>query len=614
MRVEWTVLDGAMTEAILATCIYIERPRSNRIRPSQGDYGIDVLEPVGAGDAKFDVWQIKRFASKLGASEKRQIEKSFQRAMLALVRRRVRLRHWHLVLPLDPTIENRLDWFAEMPARAFGAMRADSKLALTPDETETIRRWLDDQTTETRWEGLDFCEAAIADHPEVPDYFIHGGAERLRDAVATLSSLLATDRRLRVDDRSPAILQPSEISEHLHSVQSALDGDPHFRYGFQVEPHQNQVHPEPDLVAATQFTWPSGETLTYRIYTRFDEALNERPIPVKMQFLFDDPEFDNRAFQDWQMFGTEFDAPAIVEVGLPGGLDTAKEGRVRFPAHPSAPFQRRFRLATPNGEKMADLMFNCTSTVGLTRRGARMTGVDVTGVVSVDFRGTLGDGETNVSFTTESLDGLEAQRAAPAVKFMSSWTAGNRLQVAEAFGGRFVDVHPVPRTKELIHPLIAVWIEALSQIQEHTNQTIVLPDLASVTHNDVRRVLDAAAMLRGQTVVARWSELELSGITEGGLGGHVQLETYEPFEVAVGTERISLGTQLLTFLSADLTVLGQTARARPKLNDTVHRKFLNSEPPSGPSVVRGRAAPDDHRQHTEAGACGRGIRGHNVSR
>lgn len=592
MRVEWSVLEGGQTEALLATCVYIDHPRSNRIRPSQGDFGIDVLEPVAAGDAQFDVWQIKRFATNLGSSEKRQIEKSFRRVLLALVRRGVPLRHWHLVLPLDPTIENRMDWFAKMPAAVFDEMKADTKLALTDSEIDEIRSWLDDPTSEIRWEGLDFCESVVAAHPEVPDYFLHGGAQRLRDAVATLSGLLARDQLVRTDSASPSVLQPSEIVEHLRAVQTALDGDPHYRYGFQVEPHRNAVHPEPYLVAATQQTLPGGQTLTYRIYTRFDEAVNERPIPVRLQFLFDDPTFDRQAFEDWRDYGVEYNGPAAVAVGLPGGLDTASEGRVRIPASPSPTFQRRYRLATPDGVKITELMFNCTSTTGLSGKSARTIGVDNSGLVRVEFRGSLETDSAVVSFSAEPLDGVEVLRAVPVVRFLRAWEIGNRLQVAEPFGGKFVDIHPVPTAEELIHPLLASWIDALAEIQEQIGETILLPPLDQVTYRDLREALDAAAMLRGQTIVARWTEVEMSNLTPHLANGAAQLETEELLQIRVGSQTITIGTQLVTLLSAQLTTDGSTARAVPLDNDTAHRTYVGPGSPADPAVVRGRTGSD----------------------
>jgi len=50
-----------------------------RIRPSQGDGGLDVLMPAER-QGYFDDYQIKRFATNLGYNQKRQILESLKRA------------------------------------------------------------------------------------------------------------------------------------------------------------------------------------------------------------------------------------------------------------------------------------------------------------------------------------------------------------------------------------------------------------------------------------------------------------------------------------------------------------------------------------------------------
>ncbi|ANG84563.1 hypothetical protein A8L33_03460 [Microbacterium aurantiacum] len=581
-------------EALLATCTYIEHPRSNRIRPSQGDYGIDVLTPADQPPTQFDVWQIKRFATNLASSQKRQIEKSFRRVLIALVRRGIALRNWYLVLPLDPTLENRMGWFEGMPEAVYEAMKSDAKLNLTADEMTTIRAWLDDPTHEIAWKGLDHCEALVAAHPEVPDYLLHDGSARLRNAIDTLASLLRTDQTLRTMDDSVALLQPIDVEEHLRRVQAALDGDPYYRYGFQVEPHRNAIQPEPRLVAATQQTLPDGQTLTYRIYSRFDEATNERPIPVHLQFAFDDPGFDRASFDDWREYGTEFRGPATVDADLPGGLASAQPGQVRIPARPSATFQRRYRLTSPEGRKEAELMFNCSTTTGLSRTAARVVGTDTTGLVGVEFKGSLEKDEGSVSFTAEPLQGLEVLRAVPVVAFLSAWREGNMLKVGEPFGGRFADIHPVPAAEELIHPLITSWVGALAIIQEHVSRTIFLPPVDQVTRRDVREANEAAALLQGQTVVTTWESFEIAELTENVHSGAARLEFDDVLEIRIGREVLPLGTQTITLLSAQITADGDVARAVPLHNNTVHRRYAGPHRPEDPSIVRGRPAPKDN--------------------
>ena len=40
------------------------------------------------------------------------------------------------------------------------------------------------------WKGLPFCEWLVADYPYVVDFYLHGGRERLREAVADVANEL----------------------------------------------------------------------------------------------------------------------------------------------------------------------------------------------------------------------------------------------------------------------------------------------------------------------------------------------------------------------------------------------------------------------------------------
>src|SRR6266545_2919480 len=99
--VEWSALSGDDVEAVLSNLLYNAHGRALRIRPSHGDYGIDVLVPTDADPETWDVYQIKKFAQNLTSNQKIQIETSFRRALVGLVRRGVPLNDWYLVTPLD---------------------------------------------------------------------------------------------------------------------------------------------------------------------------------------------------------------------------------------------------------------------------------------------------------------------------------------------------------------------------------------------------------------------------------------------------------------------------------------------------------------------------------
>ncbi|MGH2819322.1 MAG: hypothetical protein ACRDJ5_01570, partial [Actinomycetota bacterium] len=74
-RVEWTRTAPDDVEHVIAVMVLREHTPGQRIRPSRGDGGIDVLVPVAASE--FDVFQVKGFSTNLTTSQQSQIKKSY---------------------------------------------------------------------------------------------------------------------------------------------------------------------------------------------------------------------------------------------------------------------------------------------------------------------------------------------------------------------------------------------------------------------------------------------------------------------------------------------------------------------------------------------------------
>jgi hypothetical protein len=187
-RVEWLALGGDEVETLLANLIYNHDGRAIRIRPFQGDYGIDIIIPAASNPEKWDVYQVKKFAQNLTSGQKAQIVKSFGRVLVGMLRRNVPLNDWYLVLPLDPTFEN-LQWLKGVPEEAIDKLNKDNP-KLTDEELARIEAWLKVPDRVIGWKGLTFCESLVADYPYVVDYYLRGGRERLREAVADVAKLL----------------------------------------------------------------------------------------------------------------------------------------------------------------------------------------------------------------------------------------------------------------------------------------------------------------------------------------------------------------------------------------------------------------------------------------
>jgi hypothetical protein len=138
------------------------------------------------------------------------------------------------------------------------------------------------------WKGLTFCESLVADYPYVVDYYLHGGRERLREAVADVAKLLGRDSSVRELEEAAnrgegeaALVEPGEITEHLARLDRLLDTDPHYRYDFGIDSLRPDLRVEPWLVAASQVQIRDDRWLTFKIYARSAQSVEERPIPLK---------------------------------------------------------------------------------------------------------------------------------------------------------------------------------------------------------------------------------------------------------------------------------------------------------------------------------------------
>ncbi|WP_327097126.1 hypothetical protein OIE68_45935 [Nocardia vinacea] len=608
-RVPWAALSGEDVEAVVANLLYNEHQRAWRIRPSQGDYGIDVIVPRDVGGSTvWDVYQIKKFALNLDDSQKRQVEKSFRRLMIGLVRRGFPLGDWYLVMPLDPTTDN-LSWFEKMPDTVIDDMFAENpKLAisaeerdkpLTIDEQAIIRAWRQAPGRIIEWHGLNYCEAMIAKHWYVQDYYLNGGRERLKNAVADVAKILQRDITLRDNDSETSVLTPAEIREHLVRVQGALDGDPHFRYGVSLDPHRPELREERDLLAAAQEIASDGSCLTFRIYQRFDESLNERPIPIRLVYAFEDPGFDQRAFDRWRKYGTPATFPASVDVDLPGGLAlTGTASVVRVSAARNRRYEIRLRVSAPTGPVGREHLFKMTSTTGPDGTGVWTRGIDASGLITTEGLIDRSGEHGHLSFTLRDTTGLEAAVVLPAMEFLASMTHPNTLQLGEKYGP-FHDFHQIPVGQQLIHPQGLKYLRALATLQTHTTTPILVPELTNLTVTDFRNVISAASLIEEPVVVGTWEPFECD-VTNGDLDldDHYQMAFDSELITEIGSQKVTIpGVVTTTMMSARMEDLSDgRARVLPHLNATAHRTYHpDGSIPAGthlPLVAAARPASD----------------------
>jgi hypothetical protein len=336
--VSWATTPPDLVEQIVAVLLSRRHPEAVRVRASPGDGGLDVLVPSTSPGYK-DNYQVKRFTAGLGDSQKAQI-----RASLKAARdthndpgNPVLIKKWLLTLPMDPSGPE-MTWLAG----------AASRLKV-PFEVE--------------WRPLPFLVGLVTDYPEVIDYYLHDGHDRLKALIADLRALTQLP-----PSATGTAVEPGDLTGLLAPLLQALNRqDPHYRYEFEVTAEPPILFDRPYLVASATDSQPEGY-VTFHVYARYALVPEDRPIPVKFTVSGADltPEAAE-AVEAMLRYGRPVDLPAAairdLSVDMPGGLGIADvSGGIKIgPARSAAdrPSRVTWAIVPPDGmQPVAQLVFD----------------------------------------------------------------------------------------------------------------------------------------------------------------------------------------------------------------------------------------------------------------
>ncbi|WP_155988950.1 hypothetical protein [Nocardiopsis sp. CNT312] len=448
-KVEWSLIDWDDFEHLVSIFICLDNPRAQRIKPQQGDGGIDVFVPSEGRRGVIDVYQVKAFSGNIDSDRRSQIKRSFTRVVEFTGSEKIKLENWYVVAPILP-------------------MNKDEK-------------WLQEMTKEElvncEWRGLGHLDSWAAKYPEVIDYYIHNDGRRLEHRVAELTALLRTSMKINnaasegSEGEYPGI-SPGEVIGTLESLGRMLNkSDPHFRYGFSVDSVLPYIPDEPFLVAVEQ-TGQAGCFVTVKIYAKFAEALNERPAPIKINLAIDPGSKLEQDFLDFQKYGKPFSAPlgsASAEFDLPGGIGGGLwEGAgitiSRTSEDEGVSHQVRIQVLDSSDTVLESCKVNMGKpTFGIDGKGSRFFGIEENGVFEVEI---LVDAETEfMSFTIRQLDitGKWPSLVVAPLRLLSEVKHPNKVRFARPFGP--VNHQAILIPQEISHAtgenLVLQFVEAL---------------------------------------------------------------------------------------------------------------------------------------------------------
>ncbi|MGV9614951.1 hypothetical protein [Nocardia xishanensis] len=546
-RLEWTRFNGDDVEAVVSMFVCREREKAFRIRPSQGDGGIDVCVPISPGHV--EIYQVKKFASNLESNEKRQIEKSHKRIQEYAKRRNWVVDNWYLTMPLDRTPEND-EWFNELE---------------------------DGGPFPCTWLGLTEVENWVSAHPDIVDYYLRDGKARLIEEVARFSAIagLSLPGIPAVTPDQFAGLEPAMISQRLAALRTALnDRDPHFLYDVAIgrEPvvPQSKAKGYPAL-AAVNSQWFGDTCVTFHIFARCAESLHERPIEFRGTLVAEAGSDAQREIEEFFRYGRTPSIPLEMrnlDANLPGGLG-GRSDVVRVLIGQASgngveeTFERIYAIISPGGESLAELEVSVSAAaISIDRKGLCNRGSDASGIFNIEILSLLnedGTNDTTVRVNRGDVTGKFPDDAEQPLAFMQYFRSPNKLKIGSKRARRQHVLQDIPtgmRDEEAAqwNEFLLRYVRALRKIQDFSIEEIVIPDLDTEPRAQIEQVFRAARLLNGESIAVRWNTVQLSMFSAlPETDGPFPVEFTEPYTIKIGSQNIELGSLRTSIESAQLT-------------------------------------------------------------
>ncbi len=531
--IAWTVTDPDTIERMIAVGLCRRHKHARRIRSSQGDGGLDILVPVsGQSQLHVENYQVKKFADELSDSRKRQIKKSLVKAIITHTDATYgyEIAKWYLALPMDFTREQE-KWL-------FGL--AEELQAPFPVEVF----------------GLTEIEELLLDAPNIREYYLGDGMEKVAQVLSMMTNLAG----LRNLSAGLAKVEPADAIDSLAGLHSQINAaDPHFDYNYEVTTALPIITPEPDLIASIiARTGKDAPYVSWHVFTKYDAALEDRPIPGSFTVYPDrmTPE-QRKAWERWRKYGTpvvlDGDAVAKVTMDLPGGLAEpalSMENALRLgPAlagfETEQPIRALWIIEDPDGAKLAERTFDIRLVGRGQEGGEHRQGADADGYITVDLythitSPTGGTVEGALKLHGERWVGEPVQRVLPMLRFCAAWGNDNKLKVQDEFGLKPAAQFRVLTGVPPIPSIVLSVVEDLVRISRATGRPIGLPeDLSALGGPGGSRLRVIADVVSGLEVDVRVGELVMwyedhpeayADLTERAASGHLTVPWSVPFQ------------------------------------------------------------------------------------
>ena len=456
MSIKWDEFDPICYEDMVSVLLSRLHPNAQRIDGKGGDGGRDVQIAREQDGQVIEAFELKSFTGRMNSSRRKQVARSLKRAATLAPAR------WSLVVPIDPT-PGEESWFRQLgqgygfPIAWFGKTWLDEKMSVFPD----IRR-----------------------------YFVEGA----KDEVFRLLRELR-EEQARVTDVHDAVGRLRTLRERLHEI------DPYYRYEIATGTTAAEGRPA-DVVFCVGFV-----DVRVDVYPKYSGATKDRPVTVKVEVVGGP---DCEVVQNALNYGLAATIPSgmisSVTVDAPSGLGGSfTEGEINLmPISTKLDEPISIALKVMDGDT---LLASCPvhlveRTVGI--RGAVVTGADSTGWLQTRLRVDVAARELKSQLWLDPKPAMPAALV-PLIRWLKACQPPNCLAICWPDGS---ETHSEIQSPLLIDQSLGRLVEALAFLQEHSDIYWEMPP--TLTAEEGAEIVEAAALLKGETVDLTWKSLNLS--------------------------------------------------------------------------------------------------------
>jgi hypothetical protein len=547
-RIDWGRYDGGDVEAVIAMMINREHPNSERITPSVGDGGIDILDRAAADGGGDVVYQVKRYAGPLTSGQKSKVKKSAERLLDEEDGdprwRDLNVTVWRLVTPWDPSPE--------------------------------AEKWLQDTVSpygvKVVWDGLTLVDQLSAKYTDVIDYYLHDGKSAIQDAYREAMALMSLDKSGESNVTVP------EVTNRIEKALGILSHDPHYAYEVrfgQGEPAAPA--PRDGLVMSTYRVDPTASKWqAVDVIARCAVSTDERPTTINGVLNVEGNPQLEAAVREFFEFGTPFtssegafngtiDAPG----GLGGELVNAAVRTFATGGDLGSTTELHLEVLDPDDVVVAEANVDRTDRSSGTA-GIRVVLTEIHDVFELTMRGDLTNQTGTLGFELKKLDGIPASAALPALEVLAHFAHPNRYRVsARNTPSHLGKTAPISKAADTSMTdnltALAREVRVLHELQQHTHKVIVTPDPAKYFADQRKVWRFVATILRGGTVTV--TAEEDSGfqvvLAPGTAAPSGTFSVQMPLEALIGEARVSFGTVLAQFTNAELVGEAETSDRYP---------------------------------------------------